>query len=217
MELIIFLFATSTLLYLHYLLFTERTKKYIEKHLGTFFIKRLYRFIYAVFSVFVFFIIFSSLLKLPYIEILNWQESLSNITYLILATIGGLVSCFLMIESLWTLGLGNLFGIKQLFSNKNTEFYFDYIITPLTIKGLYLYHRHPFLFYSIPFSLFVLPSFTTNNIIALLIISIYYTLFARMIESQLLSVYKTDLKHYFSKTNFLLPKFKKYKNEPIKK
>lgn len=213
---LLFFLTTIVLLSFHYLLFTEKAKKYFKKLFGVFFITRLYRLLYAVVSLYLFFFIFSFILKLPYIEIINWQDSLNNITYLIIATIGGLISCFLMIESLWTIGPMNLLGFKQLFSKKGTNFYLDYIKQLFVVKGLYSRHRHPFFFYSIPFTIFVLPSFTSNNLIALIIVAVYYPLYAKMIEQQLLQVYENDFKKYRSKVNFFFPMLKKYQNEPTK-
>lgn len=217
MSILLFFILTFFLLFLHYFLFTEKTKNQLKKYLGGFFISRIYRIFYSIFTVSLFIFLLLSLFKLPSLEIINWQDSLSNISYLIIATLGGLVSCFLMIEAIWTLGIMKLTGLKQLFSKKNTAFYLDHLIQPLTIKGLYQRHRHPLLFYSIPFSLFVLPSFSTNNLIALIIIIIYYPLFAKMVESQLLNVYKKDFKEYTSQVNFFLPMLNKYQNESIKK
>lgn len=202
---------------IHYFMFTENIKKYLEKKLGLFFITKLYRLFYAIFTISLIIFFFKLLIQLPYIEIINWQASFSNIAFLAIATIAGLICLFLMVEALWTLGINNLLGIKQLFSNKQTTFYLDYILVPLKITGLYKRHRHPFLFYSIPFTFFVLPTFTTNNLIALIAVTVYYPIFAKMVESQLLSIHKKDFSNYVSKTKFFFPMLKKYQDEPTKK
>lgn len=218
MELLTLLIVIPICFAIHYLLFTKRTKLLLNKTLGAWFIHYFYRIIYATLSVLLLYFFITTLSATTTVPLLNLQDSLSNIIFLILDTFR-LIFLFLMVESIWTLGMTNVFGIKHLlsiFSKKKLSFNLDFIVTPFKVKGLYLRHRHPLLLYLI---LFILLDRTLSlqSIFAVVFLTAYYILFARMLEAQLTEVYPKDFEKYKSSTNYFLIMLKKYQDEPTKK
>jgi protein-S-isoprenylcysteine O-methyltransferase Ste14 len=163
-------------------------------------------------TVIIYAIIIKLIINFPSIELINWENSLNKITWLVLNS-ASLVSLFLMFESIWSLGILNITGMKNLFAKNKEKFHLDFIKKHFIIKGPYQRHRHPFLFYSFPFIIFILASFTTTNLLALILLSIYYTFYARMIESQLQIVFTQEFIDYQTTVSFFIPKLKKYSSD----
>ncbi|MDD4526855.1 MAG: hypothetical protein PHF25_02320 [Candidatus Margulisbacteria bacterium] len=213
------LFIIIPLLFtLHYFLYTEKTKIFLQKTLGNWFMSYLYRFLYAIITIVIILIFIKVISSIQAPHILNMQDNLSNIVFLIMDTFR-LIFLFLIVESVWTLGMANIFGIKHLknlFSKNKDKFNLDFIVTPFNVKGLYLRHRHPLLFYLVLFILFD-RTLTLLSIYSLIFLSAYYILFTKMVEAQLVTIYQNDFNNYQKGTNFFLPQFKKYPNEPTKK
>ena len=218
MELLALIILLPIMFSIHYLLFTKKTKLFIEKRFGTWFINHFYRGLYAIFTVLLLYFFIITLAGTTPIPLLNMQDSLSNIIFLIIDTLR-LIFLFLMVEAVWTLGMTNVFGIKHflsIFSKKKLSFNMDFIVSKFNAKGLYLRHRHPLLFYLVLFILLD-RTLTIQNIFAVLFLTIYYFLFARMVEAQLAEVFTADFTKYKSKTNYFLIMLKKYQDEPVKK
>ncbi len=218
MELIYLFIILPILFGLHFFLFTKTTKLFLQKTLGVWFINHCYRALYAIFSVLLLIYFIKIISSFPAIPLLSLQDSLSNIVFLILDTFR-LIFLFLIVESIWTLGMTNVFGIKHLFnlfSKKKLPFHLDFIVSPFKVKGLYLRHQHPLLFYLILFILLD-RTLTLQNIFSVIFLSTYYILFVKMLEDQLREVFPLDYEKYRSKTKFFLIMLKKYQNEPLKK
>lgn len=218
MELITLLVVIPLCFAFHYLLFTKKIKLLLQKTLGTWFINYFYRILYATFTLFLLYFFVTTLIATTPVPLINLQDSLSNIIFLIIDTLR-LIFLFLMVESVWTLGMTNVFGIKHLlsiFSKKKLTFSLDFIVSTFKVKGLYLRHRHPFLLYLI---LFILLDRTLSlqSIFAVIFLSGYYILFSRMVETQLLEVFPKDFEKYRASTNYFLVMLKKYQYEPTKK
>jgi hypothetical protein len=145
------------------------------------------------------------------------QDSFSNIVFLIIDTFR-LIFLFLIIESIWTLGISRFLGIKQLvsfFLKKKPTFYYDFIKGDINIKGLYVRHRHPFLFYMILF-IILDRSFSLQNLFALFFCAGYYFLFSKLVQNQLGEAFGGNYINYKKNVNYFWLMLKKYKNEPTK-
>ncbi|GEM_PF-3504184 len=203
---------------LHFLLFTNRTKSFLQKTLGDWFIKHIFRFVYAIFTITLIVYFIKTISSVEAESLLTLQDNLSNLVFLIIDTIR-LICLFLMVESIWTLGMTNVLGLKHLrnlISKPKFSYHLDYIVSPFKVKGLYLRHRQPFLFYMVLFILLE-RTVTWATIYSFIFLTIYYVLFSKMIETQLEEIYKEDYINYKSKTNLFFPMLKQYQNEHTKK
>lgn len=218
MELLTLIIVIPICFSIHYLLFTKKTKLLLQKTLGDWFINHFYRVLYAILTILLLYFFIATLATTTPVPLINMQDSLSNIIFLIIDTLR-LIFLFLMVESVWTLGMTNVFGIKHLlsiFSKKKLSFNLDFIVSTFKVKGLYLRHRHPFLLYLI---LFILLDRTLSlqNIFAVIFLSGYYMLFAKLVEAQLKEIYPKDFEKYRANTNYFLIMLKKYQDEPTTK
>ncbi len=213
MAYLLFLISCAILLPLQVYIGGNSFKDRLEKLMGSTLFKSSYRFLYISLSIAIYFVCLQFFLRMPETVLFSWQDSVSNLLFLILDTVR-FVALFLIIEAIWELDLFEFLGFKQ----------FWYLITKKDIsrfkrnrirwqayipKGLYLRHRQPVFFYIILF--FLLDrSITMADLLFLVVFIPYFHINSSRQEARLLEDYGDSYHQYKRSVHKYWPLMKRY-------